>query len=59
MEFVVNMQLINEWKDMRELPFDSKQGQKIYIKIYMDFMLNIYTISTVWTQYSLSSSTQQ
>lgn len=59
MEFVVNMQLINEWKDMRELPFDSKQGQKIYIKIYMDFMLNIYTISTVRTQYSLSSSTQQ
>lgn len=41
MEFVVNMQLINEWKDIRELPFDSKQGQKIYIKIYMDFMLKL------------------
>lgn len=27
---------------MREPPFNSKQGQKIYIKIYMDFMLNIY-----------------
>lgn len=26
---------------MREPPFDSKQGQKIYIKIYMDFMLKL------------------